>query len=88
MYGGKYEYKFKCGFLLINESLYTVWFQLKWCKGIIINYNFVSATSSLVPFLTIHMQSVGLTVEEIAIIYLALPLTTFLAPPVTGKYHA
>lgn len=32
------------------------------------------------------MQSVGLTVEEIAIIYLALPLTTFLAPPVTGMY--
>lgn len=30
------------------------------------------------------MQSIGLTVEEIAIIYLALPFTTFLAPPVTG----
>ncbi|XP_024081412.1 uncharacterized protein LOC106668659 isoform X2 [Cimex lectularius] len=30
------------------------------------------------------MQSIGLTVEEIAIIYLALPLTTFLSPPVTG----
>lgn len=31
------------------------------------------------------MQSVGLTIEEIAIIYLALPFTTFLAPPITGK---
>lgn len=30
------------------------------------------------------MQSIGLTIEEIAIIYLALPFTTFLAPPVTG----
>lgn len=32
------------------------------------------------------MQSIGLTVEEIAIIYLALPFTTFLSPPITGKY--
>lgn len=43
-----------------------------------------TATSSLMPYLTIHMQSIGLTIEEIALIYLALPFTTFLAPPVTG----
>ncbi|KAJ8926921.1 hypothetical protein NQ314_020773 [Rhamnusium bicolor] len=42
------------------------------------------ATSSLVPYLTIHMQSIGLTMEQIALIYLSLPFTTFLAPPVTG----
>lgn len=36
------------------------------------------------PYLTVHMQSIGLTLEEIALIYLALPFTTFLAPPVTG----
>ncbi|XP_031619011.1 uncharacterized protein LOC116338090 isoform X2 [Contarinia nasturtii] len=42
------------------------------------------ATSSLLPYLTIHMQSIGLTIEEIAIIYLALPFTTFLSPPLTG----
>lgn len=30
------------------------------------------------------MQSVGLTIEEIGMIYLALPFTTFLAPPITG----
>lgn len=33
------------------------------------------------------MQSIGLSVEEIAIVYLALPLTTFLAPPVSGTYY-
>lgn len=49
-----------------------------------INANLISATSSLLPYLTIHMQSIGLTVEEIAIIYLALPFTTFLSPPITG----
>ncbi|KAK6637376.1 hypothetical protein RUM44_007792 [Polyplax serrata] len=42
------------------------------------------ATAALLPYLTIHMQSIGLTVEDIAITYLALPLTTFLAPPLTG----
>lgn len=47
---------------------------------------FLSATSSLLPYLTIHMQSIGITVEEIAIIYLALPFTTFLAPPITGMF--
>lgn len=36
------------------------------------------------PYLTIHMQSIGLTIEDIALIYLALPLTTFLASPITG----
>lgn len=30
------------------------------------------------------MQSVGLTIEEIGMIYLAMPFTTFLAPPLTG----
>lgn len=45
---------------------------------------YYTATSSLMPYLTIHMQSIGLTIEEIALIYLALPFTTFLAPPVTG----
>ncbi|XP_059480405.1 major facilitator superfamily domain-containing protein 6-like [Neocloeon triangulifer] len=42
------------------------------------------AVASLLPYLTIHMQSIGLTVEEISIIYLALPFTTFLSPPLTG----
>ncbi|CAH1964458.1 unnamed protein product [Acanthoscelides obtectus] len=42
------------------------------------------ATSSLIPYLTIHMQSIGLTMEQIAWVYLALPFTTFLAPPATG----
>ncbi|XP_021942576.1 uncharacterized protein LOC110841378 isoform X2 [Zootermopsis nevadensis] len=30
------------------------------------------------------MQSIGLTVDEISMVYLALPLTTFLSPPITG----
>lgn len=53
-------------------------------KRTLIVINIVTATSSLMPYLTIHMQSIGLTIEEIALIYLALPFTTFLAPPITG----
>lgn len=30
------------------------------------------------------MQNIGLTMEEIAMIYLALPFTTFVGPPFTG----
>lgn len=44
------------------------------------------ATACLIPYLTVHMQSIGLTVEDIGIIYLLLPMTTFLAPPITGKF--
>jgi hypothetical protein len=45
-----------------------------------------AATASLLPYLTNHMQSIGLTVDEISMVYLALPLTTFLSPPITGMY--
>ncbi|XP_063219814.1 uncharacterized protein LOC134529542 [Bacillus rossius redtenbacheri] len=42
------------------------------------------ATASLIPYLTIHMQSIGLTIEEISIVYMVLPFTTFISPPITG----
>lgn len=45
------------------------------------------ATASLLPYLTIHMQSIGLTVPEISFVYLALPFTTFLSPPITGQWR-
>lgn len=46
------------------------------------------ATASLLPYLTIHMQSIGLTVPEISFVYLALPFTTFLSPPITGEFRS
>jgi predicted MFS family arabinose efflux permease len=42
------------------------------------------SASCLIPYLTIHMQSIGLTVEEIATIYLVMLFTTFMAPSLTG----
>lgn len=65
--------------------LHQIWFMRLLKLFEVVNFRYLSlATSSLLPYLTIHMQSIGITVEEIAIIYLALPFTTFLAPPVTG----
>ncbi|KAK9891521.1 hypothetical protein WA026_014758 [Henosepilachna vigintioctopunctata] len=68
----------------INKNLFMLKVSLFFLYG---------ATSSLVPYLTIHMQSIGIEMEQIALIYLALPFTTFLAPPITellvnkfGKY--
>ncbi|KAJ8923738.1 hypothetical protein NQ315_010319 [Exocentrus adspersus] len=62
-------------FFAINKNLIMLKLTLFFLYG---------ATSSLVPYLTIHMQSIGLSMEQIALIYLSLPFTTFLAPPVTG----
>ncbi|CAG9762061.1 unnamed protein product [Ceutorhynchus assimilis] len=59
----------------INKNLITLKLTLFFLYG---------ATSSLVPYLTIHMQNIGLKMEDISLVYLALPLTTFLAPPITG----
>uniref|UniRef100_A0A182QIK9 Major facilitator superfamily associated domain-containing protein n=1 Tax=Anopheles farauti TaxID=69004 RepID=A0A182QIK9_9DIPT len=42
------------------------------------------ATSALTPYLTIHMQSIGLSVEEVASVYLTLLFTSCLSPPLTG----
>ncbi|KAF6212821.1 hypothetical protein GE061_010530 [Apolygus lucorum] len=69
------RFEIYCEALAINPNLLMLKITLFMMYG---------ASASLIPFLTIHMQSIGLTVEEIAIIYLALPLTTFLSPPVTG----
>lgn len=67
--------KEKRGRFGINKNLIMLKLSLFFLYG---------ATSSLVPYLPLHMQSIGLTMDEIALIYLALPCTTFLAPPVSG----
>lgn len=75
---------FSCEFdaFLLNS------FLVAFAVGISFEFLSLSATSSLLPYLTLHMQSVGLTIEEIAIIYLALPFTTFLSPPLTGNLYS
>ena len=40
---------------------------------------------SFLPYLTLHMQQLGLAVEQIAIIYAVLPIASLLGPPIAGK---
>ncbi len=37
------------------------------------------------PYLTLHLVKIGLTIEEVAMIYAILPFASFLGPPVAGK---
>lgn len=43
-----------------------------------------SASSSLIPYMTIHMKQLGITVEETAIIYTLLPVTQLVCTPLAG----
>ena len=43
-----------------------------------------SAAFSILPYLTIHMKDIGLSIDHIALIYAVLPFTIFIAPPAIG----
>ena len=43
-----------------------------------------AASFSILPYLTIHMKDIGLSINDIALIYAVLPFTIFIAPPAIG----
>ena len=45
---------------------------------------FSASAFSILPYLTIHMKDIGISVEHIALMYAVLPFTIFLAPPLVG----
>ena len=45
---------------------------------------FSSSAFAIMPYLTVHMKDIGISVEHIAIIYAVLPFTVFLAPSFVG----
>ncbi|KAK2714784.1 major facilitator superfamily domain-containing protein 6-A-like [Artemia franciscana] len=45
---------------------------------------FYGAMYALLPYLTIHMVEVGLSIEEIGLIYAVLPFASFAGPPIAG----
>ncbi|KFM77533.1 Major facilitator superfamily domain-containing protein 6, partial [Stegodyphus mimosarum] len=65
--------KLKCPTL--NRAL----FPLK-----IVLFCWYGASSSLIPYMTIHMKELGITVEETAIIYTFLPVTQLVCTPLAG----
>jgi hypothetical protein len=47
-----------------------------------------SGVMMVYPFLTLQMRSLGLTFEDISIMYAFIPLFTLIASPVSGKIFA
>ncbi|KAK7080308.1 hypothetical protein SK128_013082, partial [Halocaridina rubra] len=64
--------------------------EMKWNKKLItlkvILFFFSGGATSFLPFLTLHMQQLGITVREIAIIYAFLPIASLLGPPTSGIF--
>ncbi|XP_064096935.1 major facilitator superfamily domain-containing protein 6-like [Macrobrachium nipponense] len=62
--------------------------ELRWNKKLIVLklvlFFFQGGTMGFLPFLTLHMQQLGITVKEIAIVYAFLPIASLLGPPTSG----
>ena len=43
-----------------------------------------SSAFSILPYLTIHMTDIGITVDQVALIYAVLPFTIFVTPAAVG----
>ncbi|XP_063588956.1 major facilitator superfamily domain-containing protein 6-like [Penaeus indicus] len=61
---------------------------LTWRKELIpikvIYFLFMGGATGFLPYLTLHMQTLGITVKEIAVIYAFLPIASLLGPPISG----
>ena len=49
---------------------------------------FACSSFSFIPYLTVHMKDIGITIEDIALIYLILPFANLVSNPLTGKVHS
>lgn len=58
-----------------NKDLFTIK---------IILFCYTGGSAAFFPYLTLHMQQLGITVKEIAIIYAILPVGSILGPPLSG----
>ncbi|GAB6031019.1 hypothetical protein CHUAL_007837 [Chamberlinius hualienensis] len=50
----------------------------------ILLFLYFGATQSLVPYLVVHMQQIGISVNQTAIIHAMLPIAMFIGPPISG----
>ncbi|GAB6027936.1 hypothetical protein CHUAL_002147 [Chamberlinius hualienensis] len=53
-------------------------------KALLFLYN--GAYACLLPYLTVHMRQIGISVEETAIIHSIIPISAFSGPPVAGYF--
>ncbi|KAG8195952.1 hypothetical protein JTE90_028926 [Oedothorax gibbosus] len=47
-------------------------------------FGWFGASACALPYMTVHMKELGLTVEETAVVYTLLPITQFLSAPIAG----
>ncbi|XP_064090441.1 major facilitator superfamily domain-containing protein 6-like isoform X2 [Macrobrachium nipponense] len=73
-----------------RESSWLSWLrkELRWNKKLIpikiIQFLYSGGTNSILPYLTLQMQELGLSMRQIGWIYAFLPITTILGPPISG----
>ena len=64
------------------KEMFTVNWKLFPLKLII--FFWYSAVFALLPYLTIHMKDIGMSIDYISVFYAILPFVTMLAPPAVG----
>lgn len=72
--GNKCRSKLKMYFLIVYEII-----AVYWCSPPI------TAVTMFMPYITLHMVQIGLSIEEVAIIYAILPFVSCLGSPTAGK---
>jgi len=50
----------------------------------VVIFLFSASAFSILPYLTIHMKDIGITMDQVAIIYAVIPFTVFVAPAAVG----
>lgn len=69
-----------------NEEKWWSWFipNMTMLPLKLVIFFFSSSAFSILPYLTIHMKDIGISVENIAIIYAVLPFTSLISSPLVG----
>ncbi|KAK7068369.1 hypothetical protein SK128_017573, partial [Halocaridina rubra] len=73
-----------------SRSSWISWLrkELTWKKELIpikiIQFLYSGGTNAILPYLTLHMRELGLSMQQIGIIYAFLPIVSILGPPLSG----
>ena len=57
-----------------------------WNEFFLLTVRNVALTAVLLPYITLHMLQIGITIEEVGIIYAVLPFASCLGPPTAGEF--
>lgn len=71
-------------FFVISAGKSIIYFSLSYLNGLTLFLCCFTAIGVILPYMTLHMRSLGITVEEIGIIYGIVPFAAILAPSAMG----